>query len=275
MQKKRFQEADITTAELDARLLLQHASELNHEMLVMHFMDAIPNSVVEKFECFIEKRLAGYSVARMLGEKEFYGLSLFLSDATLEPRPDTEAVVELALKCIQFRKSEIDILDLGVGTGPLLLALLSVFPAAEGIGIDKSEKAIQTALLNAKRHKFQTRASFYCGQWADSIDYTFDLIVSNPPYICSHEIKTLAPEVCLYDPILALDGGQDGLDAYRALFKQVSFLLKDTGFFVLEIGKGQESDVIDLASINGLDFILGHHDLSKTMRALAFQLKAS
>ncbi|WP_376707868.1 peptide chain release factor N(5)-glutamine methyltransferase [Bradyrhizobium semiaridum] len=203
----------------------------------------------------IRRRLAGEPVARIFGFKEFWGLPLQLSAATLVPRPDTETVVERALELIRADGSSdrrLRIADLGTGSGAILLALLSELRNAHGFGTDISVQALQTATQNAKQLGLAERATFTIANYAGGLAGPFDLIVSNPPYIRSADIAGLAVEVRDHDPRAALDGGTDGLDAYRTLISQSACLLVPHGVLVVEIGQGQESDVEALMTAAGL-----------------------
>jgi release factor glutamine methyltransferase len=208
-----------------------------------------------RLEDFARRRLRGEPVARILGTREFWGLPLQLSAATLVPRPDTETVVELALEMLQAarpRLRPLRIADIGTGSGAILLALLSELPEACGIGTDISLAALWTARANAARLGLAVRAAFVACDYAAALAGSFDLMVSNPPYIRSAEIADLATEVRDHDPRRALDGGIDGLDAYRALIPQAARLLKPGGALVVEAGLGQSGDIGGLMTAAGL-----------------------
>jgi release factor glutamine methyltransferase len=208
-----------------------------------------------RLEDFARRRLTGEPVARILGLKEFWGLPLKLSAATLVPRPDTETVVELALEMLQAAPPPLHplrIADIGTGSGAILLALLSELPKAFGIGTDISMAALQTARANAARLGLAPRAAFVVCDYAAALSDSFDLMVSNPPYIRSAEIAGLATEVRDHDPHRALDGGIDGLDAYRALIPQAARLLRPGGALVVEAGLGQSGDIGGLMKGAGL-----------------------
>ena len=215
-----FKSAAINSADLDARLLTGHALGLDLTGMITAAPRQLTPDKSARIEDFARRRLAGEPVARIIGEKEFWGLSLQLAPATLVPRPDTETVVELALELLRADgdlNRRLRIADLGTGTGAILLALLSELPAATGFGTDISEAALQTAAANAARAGLSERATFIACDYASGLSGLFDLIVSNPPYIRSADIGGLAVEVRNHDPLAALDGGADGLDAYRAL----------------------------------------------------------
>ena len=222
---------------------------------------------------FARRRLAGEPVARIIGEKEFWGLPLQLSSATLVPRPDTETVVELALELLRAGGNlhrPLRIADLGTGSGAILLALLSELPAAQGFGTDISEGALQTAGTNAARAGLSDRATFIACDYASGLIGPFDLIVSNPPYIRSADIDGLAAEVRNHDPVAALDGGADGLDAYRALIPQAAGLLAPGAALVVEAGEGQSAQIQALMTAAGLmPVIAPKADLAGIPRAVA------
>jgi release factor glutamine methyltransferase len=207
-----------------------------------------------RLEDFARRRLTGEPIARLLGVKEFWGLPIKLSAATLVPRPDTETVVELALEMLHASPPgrRLRIADIGTGSGAILLALLSELPGACGLGTDISQAALQTASGNAARLGLAPHAAFVACDYAAALSGRFDLIVSNPPYIRSAAIADLAPEVRDHDPIAALDGGPDGLDAYRALIPQAARLLLPGGALVLEVGHDQSGDVGRLMAAEGL-----------------------
>ena len=198
-----------------------------------------------RLAAFARRRLADEPVARIIGEKEFWGLPLQLSSATLVPRPDTETVVELALELVRAGSLDrpLRIADLGTGSGAILLALLSELPAAQGYGTDISEDALRTAASNAARAGLSDRAAMIACDYATGLSGPFDLIVSNPPYIRTADIDGLAAEVRDFDPPAALDGGADGLDAYRALIPQAANLLAPGGWLVVEAGQGQSGAI--------------------------------
>ena len=209
----------------------------------------------EAIEKYVSRRIVREPVARILGHKEFWGLPLLLSPATLVPRPDTETVVELALEMLRAvppPDHRLRIADNGTGSGAILLALLSELPDAFGIATDVSVAALRTASANAVNLGLARRAAFVACNYAAALSNPFDLIVSNPPYIRSTEIAELASEVRDYDPHRALDGGTDGLDAYRVLVPQAARLLAHRGVLVVEVGQGQSGDIEELITATGL-----------------------
>ena len=251
----RFKSNAIDSAELDARLLTGHALGLDLTGIITAAQRRLTRGESARLEDFTRRRLEGEPVARILGQKEFWGLALQLSSATLVPRPDTETVVELALELLRAggdANHPLRIADLGTGSGAILLALLSELPAAQGFGTDISQAALQTAAANAVRAGLSDRATFVACDYATGLSGLFDLIVSNPPYIRSADIGGLAAEVREYDPLAALDGGADGLDAYRALIPQAVGLLAPGAALVVEAGEGQSRDIQGLMTATGL-----------------------
>jgi release factor glutamine methyltransferase len=251
----RFQTGRIDSAELDARILVGAAIGLDLTGVIAAASRPLASDEAARLEEFARRRLKGEPVARILGTREFWGLPLQLSAATLVPRPDTETVVELALEMVQAafpRLDQLRVADIGTGSGAILLALLSELPEAFGFGTDISVAALQTARANAAHLGLAARAAFVVCDYAAALSGTFDLIVSNPPYIRTAEIADLAVEVRGHDPLQALDGGIDGLDAYRALVPQAARLLKPGGTLVVEAGLGQSGDIGGLMSAAGL-----------------------
>jgi release factor glutamine methyltransferase len=250
-----FRRLGLATPELDARLIVAHALGLDHAGLVAQSAHMLTTDETAAIAALAERRRAREPVARILGVKEFWGLDFKLNAATLVPRPETETVVEAALSALDRageRKAPLWIADLGTGSGALLLALLSELPAAFGIGTDRAVEALACARANALALKLGDRACFVACDYAAALKGPFDLVVANPPYVVHDEIATLAPEVRLFDPALALDGGRDGLDAYRAILAAARGFLKPTGVLVLELGAGQEEAVAGLLAGNGL-----------------------
>lgn len=251
----RFESAAIESPSLDARLLVGHVLGLDLTGMMTSAQRQLTADESARLEDVVRRRLAGEPVARVVGEKEFWGLPLKLSAATLVPRPDTETVVELALELLRAdgpANRPLRIADLGTGSGAILLALLSELPNAQGFGTDISEQALQTAAANAVRTGLAGRATFVACDYTAGLSGLFDLIVSNPPYIRAADISELAVEVREYDPRAALDGGADGLDAYRALIPQAADLLAPGAALVVEAGEGQSGPINTLMTIAGL-----------------------
>jgi len=248
--------ANIETPDLDARILLCGILKLDLTGFMTAYERKLNDGEAAELASFVQRRKSGEPVARILGCKEFWGLSLALSPATLVPRPDTETAVEAALAALKRDNRSNDrlrIADLGTGTGAILLALLSELPNAEGIGTDINPEALATAQRNAQSLGLGARTAFVHSDYATALDGPFDLIISNPPYIASGDIDGLALEVRAHDPRVALDGGVDGLDAYRAIVPQARQLLRADGILVVEIGQGQGPDVARIMAAEGLE----------------------
>lgn len=251
----RFKRAGTESAELDAWMLVGAALDLDLTGLIAAASRRLTEDEADRVEDHARRRIAGEPVARIIGIKEFWSLRLRLSAATLVPRPDTETVVEVAL---DFLRAEggcdrpLRIADLGTGSGAILLALLSELPNAFGVGTDLSPAALHTAKANARQLRLADRAGFVACDYASALTGTFDLIVSNPPYIPTAEIASLQVEVRDHDPQLALDGGNDGLDAYRRIAPEAARLLAPRGAAIVEVGRGQSGDVQQLLAAAGL-----------------------
>jgi release factor glutamine methyltransferase len=251
----RFRTHAIDSAELDARILVGAALRLDLTGVITAANRLVTAAEAARLEDFARRRLQGEPVARILGAKEFWGLPLQLSAATLVPRPDTETGVELALamsRAAPHLDRRLRIADIGTGSGAILLALLSELPDAYGLGTDISVAALRTAKSNAARLGFAARADFVACDYAAALSGPFDLIVSNPPYVRSAEIMDLATEVRDHDPHRALDGGKDGLDAYRALVPEAARLLAFQGALIVEVGHDQSGELEGLMAAAGL-----------------------
>jgi release factor glutamine methyltransferase len=266
-----FNEAGIEEAFVDARALIGHALRLARAQLISQSDRLLDTREIDVISALAARRLKREPVSRILGRRPFWDLDLNVSPDVLVPRPETETVVEAALDFIERggrRLEKLRVLDIGTGTGALLLALLRELPNAIGVATDLSEAAIAVARGNAERNELAERARFIVCNIADGIEGPFDLIVSNPPYIAHAEIATLMPEVRDYDPLLALDGGADGLDAYRAIARDMHRLLAPGGRLIVELGMGQESSVAALFLQSGLTADDVRADLAGIPRAL-------
>jgi release factor glutamine methyltransferase len=251
----RLRSADVDSAELDARILVGVVLGLDLSGVIAAAARLLSADEAARLEDYTQRRMAGEPVARIIGVKEFWGLPLLISPATLVPRPDTETVVEAALEILRAEarcNHSLLITDLGTGSGAILLALLSELPNAFGIGTDISEAALQTARGNAAHLGFAERAAFIACDYGAALSGAFGLIVSNPPYIRSADIAALGTEVRDHDPRHALDGGADGLDAYRLIASEAMRLLAPGGALVMEVGRGQSNDVEGLMTAAGL-----------------------
>lgn len=254
--------AAIENPRMEARWLLGHAMGVTAETLLRDPRAAVPAAAAQAFTAMLARRARREPMAYITGSAGFWGLEFQVSPATLIPRADTEALVEAALELApQARR----VLDLGTGTGCLLLAVLSEMPAASGIGVDLNPEAAALASRNAQA--LGLPALFLAGDWADALDASFDLILSNPPYIEAAAIPALMPEVAGHEPPAALDGGADGLDAYRRITAALPRLLAPGGLAVLELGQGQAPAVAQLARDAGLTWLEARPDLNAIPRA--------
>jgi release factor glutamine methyltransferase len=266
--RRAFAEAGLDTPELDARILLTEALGVGPTDLALRPQEPIGDKGAARLCEHAARRLAHEPVARILGFQEFWALTFELSPETLMPRPDTETVVEAALAEIDDRTAALRVLDLGTGSGCLLVALLRELPNARGVGVDRAPAALAAARRNAGRNGVADRADVVAGDWSAALAGEFDLIVSNPPYILSGAIQALPAEVRDHDPAGALDGGSDGLDAYRAILADAPRLLARAARLVLEIGFDQEAAVRTLAGAAGLEVKRVANDLGGRPRAL-------
>lgn len=245
-----FERAGFPTPALDARLLAAHACGFSREETIAKGRAALSSAMAEGLGEAAARRLAGEPVSRIVGRREFWGLSFALSPHTLDPRPESELLVEAVLGHVQERglgNRPLRVLDLGTGSGCLIAAILSELPQSIGVALDLNESTLLAARENLRALGLLPRAAFLCAKWADAVgDASFDIIISNPPYIASSEIEELGVEVKNYDPRLALDGGIDGLDAYRAIFAQAFQALCPDGYIVVETGVNQAHAVRDI-----------------------------
>jgi release factor glutamine methyltransferase len=249
--------AGIDNARFEARLLLAHAAGVTIEWLVAHGDEVPPPAVVEALRTLTARRIRREPMAYVTGEREFWGLPFKVSPAVLVPRPDSETLIEAALALMPGRTEPWRIVDLGVGSGCLLLTLLREFPNARGVGLDASAEALSVAQDNADALGVGARTRLVGGDWrlrgwAGQLGGPFDLLISNPPYIVTESIDGLMPEVARFEPRLALDGGGDGLAAYRIIADQAAGLVVPGGRILIEVGEGQAPDISELLSAGGL-----------------------
>lgn len=272
-----FRAAGIDSPDADARLLIAEALDIGRTELTVHADRALAPDQLKAIDALAQRRLAREPVARILGRKEFWSLPLDVSAAVLVPRPETETIVEAALDFVvrggkglkNLRMERLRILDIGTGSGALILALLKELEQAHGTATDISAAALAVARANAEKFDLAARCTFVECNIADGVTGPFDLIVSNPPYIVQAEIAMLDPEVRDYDPALALDGGGDGLDAYRAIARDMRRLLAPGGRLIVELGAGQELAVRTLFAHAGLNVTSVRDDLAGIPRALS------
>ena len=271
--RKLFRDRKLDNADLDARLLVEFITSTTRKDEILNPDFQVGNDALQRLDKAIVERLNGKPVYRIIGKREFYGLEFHLSADTLEPRDDTEALVDLVLpeiRSIADRYGEAEIVDMGTGTGAIAIALLANVDGLKATAVDISDDALKTASLNAENARVADRFSSLKSDWFSGFSGKFDMIISNPPYIPESEISTLATEVKKYDPLRALSGGKDGLQFYRKLAEESRLFLKPHGMIAVEIGKSQEKDVIALFSENGFELKKTRKDLNGILRALLF-----
>ena len=267
----RIAAAGLEEAQREARLLMIEATGLDRAAVFVHPEREIDPVAAARLHTLVGRRVNREPMAHILGRREFWSLTFRVTADTLDPRPDSETLVQAVLDHVPDRSLPLRLVDFGIGTGCLLLALLHELPAATGLGIDASEAALGVARDNAAALGLGPRAAFRHGNWDDGVEQEFDIVVSNPPYIPSREIDTLQPEVARYEPRLALDGGTDGLVAYRRLAPGAARLLASRGLAAFEVGIGQSDAVAHIMAGAGLRRIATACDLAGIERALLFR----
>ena len=271
--RKLFRDRKLDNADLDARLLVEFFTSTTRKDEILNPDLQVSDDALQRLDRAVFERLHGKPVYRIIGKREFYGIEFQLSVDTLEPRDDTEALVDLALPEIHAiigQCGEAGIVDMGTGTGAIAIALLANVDGLKATAVDISDNALETASLNAKNAGVTDRFTPLKSDWFSGLSGKFDMIISNPPYIPESQISSLATEVKKYDPLRALSGGEDGLQFYRKLAKEGRPFLKPHGLIAVEIGKGQEKDVIALFSENGFELKKTRKDLNGILRALLF-----
>ena len=268
---QRLRGAAIEAPRLEARRLLAHVLNKSEEALLRDPRAPVPADQAQQFAALLARRIAHEPFAYLTGRVGFWTLDLEVSPATLIPRADSESLVEAALEACTDKRAPLSVLDLGTGTGALLLAVLSELPAASGVGVDLKPEAAALAARNAARLALTDRARFLAGDWAAALAVRFDLILCNPPYIQSAAIPELMPEVARHEPASALDGGADGLDAYRRIIADLPRLLAPRGVAVLELGQGQQAAVEALGRKADLTPEACKADLGGVPRALVLR----
>ncbi|MEK0082011.1 peptide chain release factor N(5)-glutamine methyltransferase [Benzoatithermus flavus] len=259
--------AGIGNPRFEARLLLEAATGRSRARLVTEPAEPVPVHETQAFRALLARRATREPMAYILGRAEFWSLPFAVGPGVLVPRADTETLIEAALAAFPDRGRPLRLLDIGVGSGCLLLTLLHLFPNARGLGTDTSETALACTRRNAERLGVDSRLELVETAWAEGVSGPFDLVVSNPPYIPTAEIAGLEPEVSLFEPRAALNGGADGLDAYRAILPDLPRLLAPEGTALLEIGKDQEKVLIPMAEALGFA-VTTRCDLADIVRCL-------
>jgi release factor glutamine methyltransferase len=272
--RARLATAAVDDPALDARLIVEHFSGTRRTQAIAEPELKVAADALARIDAALRRRAGGEPVHRILGYREFYGLRLSLSPETLEPRPDTETLVEAVLpfvKAIAAREGACHILDLGTGTGAIALALLSVVPAATAVGVDIAAGALATASRNARQLGLADRFTALESDWFEKVSGRYHVIAANPPYICSRDIGNLQDEVRDFDPRKALDGGEDGLDPYRTIATEAEGFLEPEGKIAVEIGYAQQDDVAGIFTVAGYAPVGAFRDLGGNDRVLVFQ----
>ena len=273
---------DNPSSSLDSRILLGHAMGLDRSIYPHENID-ITQDEINTFKKLIKERQKGKPVSRIIRKKEFWKMIFTIDDSTLDPRPDSEVIIQTILNHFIDKSKKLRVLDLGSGSGCLGLSILDEYKKSEAIFFDVSKKSLEMVKLNSLNNKLYERAKFVHMNWFDKkwdakifeiIKKTkFDIIIANPPYIPSNEIKDLEIEVKKFEPILALDGGDDGLESYRCIIPKIKKILAPEGKFFIEIGKDQENLINQIASSNNLIYKESNKDLSGITRVLVYGLK--
>ncbi|MCP4394066.1 MAG: peptide chain release factor N(5)-glutamine methyltransferase [Alphaproteobacteria bacterium] len=267
---KQLSDAEIDNSDLDAKLLVAHVCEVEPNTLYSGSELEVSADNEHLIIKLVQRRLSKEPVYRIIGKREFWSLEFELSEGTLDPRPDSETIVEAVLESIQDKSSSLNIIDLGTGTGCLLLSVLSELSNARGIGVDVSENAVETAKKNSMNLGLGDRCKIVNSSWEndnfsdvviDAINGRYDIVISNPPYICSQDIERLDEEVKDYDPLKALDGGEDGFDAYRVLVEKSYDILQSGGKIFFEVGIGQSEMLLKMLAEKGFEGCGIKHDL--------------
>ena len=265
-----FSTIGIETPELDARIILKEVLSLDDKDLILKESLDIPEEMIEKIITIESRRLNGEPISKIFKKRDFYNSTFLISNDVLDPRPETELIVEIANNYIN--KNEVkNILDLGTGSGCILLSILKENRMINGLGIDLSKEAISIAKQNSKKLNLETQSNFLVSNWMSSVNYKYDLVVSNPPYIASEDIKKLSKSVKIYDPILSLDGGDDGLNSYRLIASDLKRIISMNALIIIEIGYNQSLQVIDIFKKNDFKLIKKYNDINGLERVLTFQ----
>ena len=269
--KLMLRDCGVPSYSLDSFLLLNSALNLSREYIICNPDYIVSDNDFEKYNTLLQRRLKREPISHILGVREFWGRDFKVTSDTLDPRPDSETLIESVLDIYKNSDKELKIIDFGTGTGCLLLTILLEFPNAIGVGVDISKAALEVAKDNVIKLGLAKRTSFVVSNWGKEIKGKFDLIISNPPYIKRSDIKRLDPEVSVYEPKLALDGGSNGLDCYNELAPFVASGLFDDGFLVLEHGMSQEDDIRVIFESYGLQFVANRKDLLGINRCIIFR----
>lgn len=269
--KQQLRNAGIDSWAIDAELLLCKVLGESREFLLRGEGELTVEQEFQ-FHSLIKRRLAHEPMSHLLGVREFWGREFIVTKDTLDPRPDSETLIEAVLTYYPDRQAPLNVIDLGTGTGCLLLTLLAEYPYAKGIGVDISKAAIEVAQTNAEKLQLSEQVLWFNESTTEldmrALPESFDLVITNPPYIPTAEIAKLSPEVAIYEPKSALDGGANGLDYYECFAPVISLLLNKGGIAVIEAGKGQDSDIVKLMEASGCKHLETRKDLGGIGRAV-------
>ena len=266
----RLSAVGVDNPRMDARLLLCHSACLELANIIVDPNVVLADECFRKFETLVERREKREPVSHLIGEREFWSLPFIVTADVLDPRPASETLIEAALDHVRDRSEPVSVLDLGTGSGCLLIAVLSELPGARGVGVDTSEAALVIARRNAEKNLVDDCTTFVSSSWGRSVSGSFDLILSNPPYISESERDDLEPEVAMYEPASALFAGKDGLSAYREIAPDILRLLNPDGVAAIECGRDQMTTVIEIFDDAGLRHVETRCDLDGIERSGVF-----
>ena len=266
----RLSAVGVDNPRMDARLLLCHSACLDLANIIVDPNVVLADECFRKFETLVERREKREPVSHLIGEREFWSLPFIVTADVLDPRPASETLIEAALDHVRDRSEPVSVLDLGTGSGCLLIAVLSELPGARGVGVDTSEAALVIARRNAEKNLVDDCTTFVSSSWGRSVSGSFDLILSNPPYISESERDDLEPEVAMYEPASALFAGKDGLSAYREVAPDILRLLNPDGVAAIECGRDQMTTVIEIFDDAGLRHVETRCDLDGIERSGVF-----
>ncbi|MFT7098425.1 MAG: release factor glutamine methyltransferase [Rickettsiales bacterium] len=265
----------VDSSRIDALLILCHCLDVSKEQIIFNGTRKLDSYEKKKLSLLLKRRENREPMSHILGKREFFGLDFFVNSSVLDPRPDSETIIEAVLEVFTDRNKPIKILELGVGSGCLFSTILKYLPNSSAIGSDISSEALNIAQNNVDQLNLSSRVNLIQSNWFSNIEdgHKFDLIISNPPYIKTSDIDHLQDEVKNFEPHLALDGGKDGLNCYRDISAKAADFLTDSGFVLLEIGQNQENEVIEIFTKNNLRFVKSKKDLPGIIRCLVFMKK--